>query len=272
MMSVTLKNYGSTCVGNGDLCFQAIFYEINGITGTWSRERCQAMSNGDCQISMRCEDCSIKYEGSIAFTMDDTNAYTSGYTINFTSTSSIPGKTSSYQTSVLPSQNYVFLGTTPTTIYFTMIPSFYIDKSNDANYTGYHVTLEKLPDKGSQLKSYELGMGFSNYLSVVLSIDNNGLVTTRNYNQTLVVLIATLIGSVFGILSAVGGAMRLVEKRWIKYKKKLKLKSYSIGVESIQNTEIGSIRRSGSRSEPDTCMISSDEELNKFKLFLNKYF
>ncbi|CAG9336306.1 unnamed protein product [Blepharisma stoltei] len=272
LLNVTLKNYGSTCAGESNSCYHAIFYEINGITGEWSEESCKEIPNGDCQISMVCKHCSIPYEGSIFFTMDDTNAYTSGYTVNFTSSSSIPDKPSSYQTSVLPSKNYVFLGTTPTKIYYTMIPSFYDDKPNDVNHTGYHVTLGKLPDKGSQLKSYELGMGFINYLSIVLSIDNSGLVTTRNDNQTLIVLLTTLIGSVFGILSGIGGVMNTVEQRWIKFKKKSKMQKHCVGmVENIKYIENSYVKKLGTRSEGDTGLNSNDESGNRLLRLIDKY-
>jgi predicted Rdx family selenoprotein len=48
---------------------------------------------------------------------------------------------------------------------------------------------------------------------------SNGLYTKRYLNQTLLALFSTLIGSVFGILGAAGGVMRVVEGNYFRISK-----------------------------------------------------
>ena len=46
---------------------------------------------------------------------------------------------------------------------------------------------------------------------------SNGLYTKRYYNQTLLALFSTLIGSVFGILGFIGGMMKLYEGNYFRF-------------------------------------------------------
>lgn len=50
-------------------------------------------------------------------------------------------------------------------------------------------------------------------VGIYLDKNNVGLTTKRLMKQTLLMLFGALIGSVFGIMSAVGGAMAFIEKR-----------------------------------------------------------
>jgi hypothetical protein len=50
-------------------------------------------------------------------------------------------------------------------------------------------------------------------VGIYLDKNNVGLTTKRLMKQTLLILFGALIGSVFGIMSAVGGAMAFIEKR-----------------------------------------------------------
>ena len=63
-------------------------------------------------------------------------------------------------------------------------------------------------------------MPFSAGLKVKLNIikSSNGLLTIRTEDQTLLLLFNTLIGSVFGILGAMGSVMRTFEGRYLAFK------------------------------------------------------
>ncbi|CAG9320199.1 unnamed protein product [Blepharisma stoltei] len=219
---VTFMNYGGKCIDYDEdkniICPSSISLTIEGITGRWSEQSCSLMSNGDCLITISCAKCSISTQGNIYYTMDDSTGYTSGFTANITSSSSIPGKLSSYETTVLPDSNSLFFGGT-TTIYYDMISSYYEDTVNNNNDTGYHVDIDKIPNKGLQYQSFELGYAFINYLKLQLDVDGNGLTTKKWATQTFTVLISALLGSVFAVLGIVGGAMRQTESSRIKIKK-----------------------------------------------------
>lgn len=68
-------------------------------------------------------------------------------------------------------------------------------------------------------------MAHNSYFYIEIQKGSNGLVTTRSLSQTLIVLISTLLGSVFGIMSSVGQAMALVESRLLNQKQKTHTKS-----------------------------------------------
>ncbi|CAG9320205.1 unnamed protein product [Blepharisma stoltei] len=225
LIKITLMNYGSKC-DEGYCANNNIYTEISGISGNWTAPKCEHIEySGDCVISTTCIECSISKQGTLTVTMDDTNGYTSGYSVNVTASSSIPNKFSSYKTYVLPDSNHIFIGSDPTVIYFDIIPSYYEDTEETGNHTGYHISLDKVPHKGAQFKPYELGLAYINYLKIVFDVDNNGLTTTRYYNQTWIVLLTTLLGSVFGVMESVGSAMKFVEKNAYAYNKRRKHRS-----------------------------------------------
>lgn len=58
-------------------------------------------------------------------------------------------------------------------------------------------------------------------MNVNLDINNDGLYTERNYKQTLILFLTTLLGSVFGIMGAFRGIMRTLENNIINLKQKI---------------------------------------------------
>ncbi|CAG9320198.1 unnamed protein product [Blepharisma stoltei] len=222
IISITLMNYGSSCVSTGNVCSAYIFSNIDGITGNWEELSCEQKDNGDCMVYTKCHKCTINKQGLLKIIMEDPNGYTSGYSVNVTSSSSIPNKYSSYNHTILSDTNFVFSGSDPTVIYFDIIPSYYKDTQESGNYTGYHVSLDKASHKGSQFEPYVLGLTFINYLTIEFDVDNNGLATTRYYNQTWIILLTTLLSSIFGVKGAIGGLMKFIEKKIILLHKKKK--------------------------------------------------
>ncbi|CAG9320203.1 RABEPK [Blepharisma stoltei] len=221
-ITITLMNYGGTCVNYNSLnemtCPSSISHTIDGINGNWEEQDCELLDNGDCVITINCVKCSINTQGNIFYTMDDSNGYTSGFIVNVTSSSSIPGKASSYKTAVLPDNNYLFFGGT-TVIYYDMVPSYYEDTINNNNDTGYHVDLKQVSSTGTQYQAFELGYAFINYLELELDLNRNGLVTNKGAKQTFIMLISSLLGSVFAVLGILGGIMKQTEDIWLKINK-----------------------------------------------------
>lgn len=69
-------------------------------------------------------------------------------------------------------------------------------------------------------------------MEVNLDINNDGLYTERNYKQTFIIFLTTLLGSVFGIMGAFRGIMRTLENSIINLKQKVGKKSE---LDDIQN-------------------------------------
>lgn len=117
-------------------------------------------SEGDCEIHTNCTSCEIIKEGKLSFDLTTSSSFVSGYIVNVTSTSSIPNEISSYQTTVWPQDNFIFLGKDPTQIYFNMIPSviftqYYKELTTGITESGYHVSWGQESVLGSQYRTYE---------------------------------------------------------------------------------------------------------------------
>ncbi|CAG9320213.1 KEL2_2 [Blepharisma stoltei] len=233
-IAVTLIHYGGTCV-SANACSSELSQTITGINGIFSKSVCKAYDNGDCDISFRCKNCEVLSYAQISYAMNNQNGYVSGFSVNVTASSSIPNEKSSYKTTIEPSKNFVFMGTVPSVVYFYTIPSYYSEPQTDKNQTGYHMSLKQASEKGSEYQAFELGLAFNSYLNIKFDIGTNGLVTTRNVRQTWIILITTLLGSVFGIMGSIGGIMKLAEKRWTEIKNKVNNKAALIKAEENSN-------------------------------------
>lgn len=49
-------------------------------------------------------------------------------------------------------------------------------------------------------------------------LNSSGLYTVRSYKQTLLIFLSALLGSVFGIMGALAGILRITEKTFLKTK------------------------------------------------------
>ncbi|CAG9320208.1 unnamed protein product [Blepharisma stoltei] len=252
IITVTLIHYGGTCTSKND-CSSELSHIITGINGSFSKSSCRSYDNGNCDITILCKSCEVLSYAQISYSMNNQNGYVSGFTVNVTFSSSIPNEKSSYEMTLEPSENHVFSGNTPSEVYFYTIPSLYSETWTKKNQTGYHVSLKQPSDKGSEYQAFELALAFNSYLNIKFDIGTNGLVTTRNVSQTFIILITTLLGSVFGIMGSIGGIMKLVEEKWINIEKKLKEKSsYEKSLENVEMIS-GTYERSNGLglNEPD---------------------
>ncbi|CAG9320211.1 KEL2_1 [Blepharisma stoltei] len=261
---VTLIHYGGTCMATNE-CSSELTQTITGINGSLTKSTCQAYDNGNCEITIKCKNCEILSYAQISYAMNNQNGYVSGFTVNVTASSSIPNEKSSYETTIEPSKNFVFMGTVPSVVYFYAIPSYYSETQTDKNQTGYHISLKQASEKGSEYQAFELGIAFNSYLNIKFDTGTNGLVTTRNVRQTWIILITTLLGSVFGIMGSIGGIMKLVEKRWTKIKKMLKKKSAYLKAEENADIITSSYEIPHFYEEPSS---SPKESQPAFKLFI----
>ena len=182
--------------------------------------------NDTCVASIKYKSCVLSTGASITLTSKEKLCYTSGIYVKVESNSSIPEEPSSILTVLKPSVNYVFIGTEPSKFFFTMTPSLFRSESDrwPSNLTGYHVSSENLPIPGSEHESKDLAI--ASQLKVLISMDLSisGLFTKRSLIRDLSLLFSSLIGSIFGVMGAVGGGMAFLEKRLGKFRQNLKKK------------------------------------------------
>lgn len=182
--------------------------------------------NDTCVITIKYKSCVLSTGASITLTSKEKLCYSSGIYVNVTSSSSIPKEISSILTVLKPTVNYVFIGTKPSKFFFTMTPSLFRSDSNKwpKKLTGYHVSSENLPISGSEHESKDLAIASQLKLLISMDLSISGLFTKRSLIRDLGILFSSLIGSIFGVMGAVGGGMALLEKRSGKFREKLKKK------------------------------------------------
>lgn len=188
---------------------------------TWTSKLTDSKS---CIVYFECHDCLLNVGAGLSLISYEKFCYSSGINVNVTSSSSIPNEISSILLTLSPKTNYVFIGSLPTNFYFNMIPSLF--KSDPSRWpseeTGYHVSNQDVTKPGSQYMGIEIVTASLLLVNVNFEINISGLYTRRLFKQTAIFLLSALIGSVFGIMKAVGGAMRMAEKHSQRMIKKLK--------------------------------------------------
>lgn len=213
-----LQRYGDKCKENYfNLTLSVAMYTyVN-----WTTKLTDSKS---CIVQYTCHNCILNIGAELSLVSYEKFCYCSGINVNVTSSSSIPNEISSILLTLSPVTNYVFIGSTPSKFYFTMIPSLF--KSEPSNWpkneTGYHVSNQYITESGSQYIGVEIVTASRLKVDVKFDISLSGLYTKRLFKQTPIFLISALIGSVFGIMKAVGGVMRLSEKYSQRVLKKLK--------------------------------------------------
>ena len=208
----------------GDNCESIVFF-----TNNLEYSKMRNFTNKDsktCTFTIELFSCSIEVGAYIKVTSLETLSYASGIEVNVTTNSSIPGELSSLVSKLSPDGNKVFIGPDASSFYFVMTPSLF--KSEPSNYEsnlkGYHVAVSKLPTRGSQFITSELSVASQLNVEIYLTLSNSGLYTYRYYKQSLIFVATALLGSIFGIMGAVGGVMSFLEKHGNRIKNSIRNK------------------------------------------------
>ena len=184
-------------------------------------------SDRSCIIEFSFSQCTLETGAFITVTSKEKLCYSSGIYVNVTSSSSIPNQISSILASVKPEPEYVFIGSDPSQFYYTMTPSLFESESSKwpSKQTGFHISSEYLPGPGSQHKSEDLSIVSQLKVNIYLDTSISGLFTKRYYKQTLIFILSSLIGSIFGVMGGVGGGMKFLEKNLGRFKLYVKKKN-----------------------------------------------
>ncbi|OMJ75090.1 hypothetical protein SteCoe_25868 [Stentor coeruleus] len=218
--------YGGVCLVN-EACHPNIKVAFQGLYFTKMIKTCTKIEEDTCKIVIEFSEFYVDSSQSyITLQLEEKNSYAGYFTINTTSSSSIPESFSSVFIPVEPpSYEYIFKGSNPTLIYFKLIPSLFTSQSSrwkDLD-TGYHLQSDKDITIGSVATQKMIKMHLYLYVQIVLSKSESGLNTQRIINNSLFSFVSGLLGSIFGLMSSISSVMAMTEIFAERYYKKIKL-------------------------------------------------
>ena len=216
----TFLKYGASCESK-DICNSLISVAVTNVRSSSFSFTCQLTADKSCIISIVCRNCIIDTGASVSIVLQEPLSYASGLFVNITSASSIPGTPSTSLQMLYPESGYMFIGPEASEVYFTMIPSLFTSQSSNwpRQATGYHVSTEQSPVVGSQYSTIDLAIVSQLKLIIVLDQSLSALYTSRTLQNTLILMFSAIVGSVFGFMQIVGGAMQFVEGNIIDRRK-----------------------------------------------------
>ena len=220
-IQVVFNRYGGSCISMPNVCNSNMFFKSYQIKYSNEKLTCFLSSDNDCVITYTCKDCTIDTGAYFEVVLSEQLSYASGISVNFTTDSSIPNAISSYYTRLTPPENTVFRGYQPSVFYFTATPSLFKHELGDPNpLTGYHISSETAPSLGSYYFTSQLPFTSSLKLEIDIFKSSSSLYTLRYLNETFIIAVNALLGSVFGIMGAIGAVMKITEGSYVRYKKK----------------------------------------------------
>ena len=214
VLEIKLMRYGGECFVGENQCSSLTLIEIIDIEFQEMFSTCILDSDtGDCSVVVYLTQASFSESSSIKLETKDRSSFASGIQVNSTAYSSIPGEYSSITASISPPASKVFIGSTPTEFFYSMTPSLF--RSQVSNWpekeTGYHVSVLNPPQRGSSSFVYDISSNGNLKVFVQLKKRDTSLVTNRVPKQTFMILVSSLLGSVFGVMGIVKASMRFFE-------------------------------------------------------------
>jgi hypothetical protein len=210
-IKLNLMRYGGSCnesfFTDGSRLFSA---SVQGIQGNFQ----VIGADGDdieCRIEFFCKKCSLNVGASMLFTASEKSSYCSAITLNISADSSIKSEKSSLYFLIKTPENAIFRGPDPTIFKVSAIPSLFREGIDGKDKTGYHLSVNSEPEEGSYYSTQEIAFTANLNIKVEFDMSDASLFTLRYETETAIYMINALLGSVFGILSAVRVAMKLVE-------------------------------------------------------------
>mmetsp|Transcript_34315 Transcript_34315/g.60062 ORF Transcript_34315/g.60062 Transcript_34315/m.60062 type:complete len:1187 (+) Transcript_34315:3689-7249(+) len=254
---LTLENYLASCGTPEAGCDESISISNNKISGLPSRT-CSHASKV-CYIEWSCFNCKIETGAYLVYDLQQEGSSADKIKANVTTSSSIPDEFSSIEQSIKSEFDTVFRGSEMNYLYFEMTPSVFTTDSKlwSTDQTGYHVAKTKAPLEGSVTSVYDVPETTGLRVTIQLDKSSAGLTTKRLLKQTLILLFSGILGSVFGIMSAIGGALQFVEKNIQKWKRRNESKRKPKILKSIRRKlQSGGI--SCSKSSPSTPILVAE--------------
>lgn len=210
-MKLNLLRYGGTCKEvDGETNKTLTFYTVN-IRGKFEQTSAK-VSDLDCEIEYFCSKCSLDAGAYFYFSAKEKTSYASALSLNITAESSIESSKSSLYFLLKTPENSIFRGSEPTVFKISSIPSLYRKGLDGNDHTGYHLSVNSQPQEGSYYTTQEIAFTADLNVKIEFDISDSSLYTVRYQTESEIYMINALVGSVFGILSAVKMIMKIVEK------------------------------------------------------------
>jgi hypothetical protein len=204
----------------------------------------ESLSGRICEVILEFYECNFGTGSFIDISCSGSSSYASGFQLNLTTTSSIPNEISSIKTKLRSSKNKVLVGSTKSQFFYSLTPSLFRSEVSKwpSESTGFHISQEKSPVKGSELSILELSLASLLEIRVHLSINYSGLYTYRYMKNSIFFVIAAVLGTVFGVLAAFASGLRIFERgkrnfRARVFKVRFLRRIEKKGVEIVRNFE-----------------------------------
>ncbi|CAG9320892.1 LZTR1_7 [Blepharisma stoltei] len=218
-VSLSLYNYGGTCVKNGS-CAAGLSLTWMNTNSDQTIMECEFFDK-NCIVSTTCKNCEISTDASLVFNFTESSSYGSFFLVEVTADSAIPNEPSSYSVYAYPPKDKVMIGQNPNYVNFIMTPSLFLSDVSTwkNNQTGYLISLQNTK-LGSSWTVDE--MAYYKYVSIVINFqtDTTGLLTARTINMDFMLFISTLFGSISGIVDLGGFLMEFFEQKLNEIKEK----------------------------------------------------
>jgi hypothetical protein len=110
------------------------------------------MIESNCVVSFDIRHFELDDNGKVGLKLTQTQSLSSRISLGIQTSSSITDEISSISDRISSDKDYFFRGSIPTTFSYLMTPSLFKTDSNiwEEDQTGYHVTVQQSPTKGSQ--------------------------------------------------------------------------------------------------------------------------
>ena len=145
------KTYGGLCESDEGKCTEYLDINTESIKGTREDLTCRKIDS-DCKISFNIRNFELTENAKVHIQLSEPQSFCSAISLKIETSSSIPDEVSSISESIWSDKDQLFRGSNPSTFSYLMTPSLFKTDSSlwEDNQTGYHISAQQDPVKGSQ--------------------------------------------------------------------------------------------------------------------------
>ena len=153
-------------------------------------------------------------ESPIILNFNQFSSYSSDITFKLSVDSSVPGYTSSVISQVFSDSGMVFRGSTPTVFYYSMLASYYEEKSqfsSTISNTGYLISENTQISQGSQSPAESIPLSTGLRVGAFITVNDIGISTYKYPQIDLFALMLNVVSDLPGTIVLIGILMWFVE-------------------------------------------------------------
>jgi hypothetical protein len=221
-----------------EVCVALISVVATGFSKGSFETTCSFDDLGTCMVTLTCRGCQVATGAQVEYQLNEDWSYANFIKTSIAADSSIPGEQSMVQFNISPEAGRVLRGSEASKIYYELISSVFTSESSKgvSEEFGYHISASKGPEVGSSVSTYEIPGSFGLNLVIYLDLSSTGLLTSRRLKQSTLLLLSSILGSIFGLMRTFGSAMSLAEDKWRKYeKRRIRRSNFKRSVERLKH-------------------------------------